>query len=223
MILATGASFAKLGLQGEQRFAGKGVSDCASCDGPLLRDKVAVVVGGGDSALQEALTLADHAAKVFILERAASLTGQAIYQERIRRQKVEVRTRSTISAICGGDAVSHVRVKDLATGGEIGPCDISGISVCRPGPEFRAWAWTAASRREWTRDCQFGHADKCAGDLRGRKCQAVRFASRRRSDGRWNGRRDVDRPLSEERRMARRGLIFSARIHQIDSSGRVTE
>jgi thioredoxin reductase (NADPH) len=119
VILATGASFAKLGLDGEQRFVGKGVSDCASCDAPLLRDKVVVVVGGGDSALQEALTLAEHVAKVFILERAPSLTGQAHYQERIRANgKIEVRTQSTISEICGESAVSHVRVKDLATGGE---------------------------------------------------------------------------------------------------------
>ncbi len=119
VVLATGASFAKLGLDGEQKFAGKGVSDCASCDAPLLRDKVAVVVGGGDSALQEALTLAEHVAKVLILERAAALTGQASYQERIRaNKKIEVRTRATVVGIGGEAAVSHVRVKDLATGGE---------------------------------------------------------------------------------------------------------
>jgi thioredoxin reductase (NADPH) len=119
VILATGASFAKLRLDGEQRFAGKGVSECASCDGPLLRDKVAVVVGGGDSALQEALTLADHASKVFIIERAAALTGQAVYRERVRNnKKIEVRTQTTIVGIEGGEAVSHVRVKDLFTGGE---------------------------------------------------------------------------------------------------------
>jgi thioredoxin reductase (NADPH) len=127
VVFATGASFAKLGLHGEKQFAGKGVSDCASCDGPLLRDKVAVVVGGGDSALQEALTLADHAAKVFILERTASLTGQAIYQERIRaNKKIEVRAKSTVVGIGGGEAVSHVRVKDLATGGE---ADLSTSAV----------------------------------------------------------------------------------------------
>ena len=119
VVVATGASFAKLGLDGEQQFAGKGVSDCASCDAPLLRDKVAVVVGGGDSALQEALTLAEHAAKVFILERTAALTGQATYQERIRaNKKIELRTQATVVGIGGEGAVSHVRVKDLATGSE---------------------------------------------------------------------------------------------------------
>jgi thioredoxin reductase (NADPH) len=119
VVLATGASFAKLGLDGEQKFAGKGVSDCASCDAPLLRDKVAVVVGGGDSALQEALTLAEHAAKVIILERAAALTGQASYQERIRaNKKIELRTQVTVVRIGGEGAVSHVRVRDLATGSE---------------------------------------------------------------------------------------------------------
>ena len=119
VIFATGASFAKLGLDGERKFAGKGVSDCASCDAPLLRDKVAVVVGGGDSALQEALTLAEHVSKVFILERAAALTGQAIYQERIRaNKKIEVRTQTAVVGIEGGEAVSHVRVKDLFIGSE---------------------------------------------------------------------------------------------------------
>lgn len=119
VVVATGASFAKLGLGGEQEFAGKGVSDCASCDAPLLRDKVAVVVGGGDSALQEALTLAEHAAKVFILERSAALTGQASYQERIRaNKKIEVRTQATVVGIGGDGAVSHVLVKDLAAGSE---------------------------------------------------------------------------------------------------------
>jgi thioredoxin reductase (NADPH) len=119
VVLATGAAFARLGLDGEQRFAGNGVSECASCDGPLLRNKVAVVVGGGDSALQEALTLADHASKVFVLERSGALTAQAIYQDRVKtNSKIEVRTQSTISDIAGDGAVSHVRVKDVATGAE---------------------------------------------------------------------------------------------------------
>jgi len=119
VVIATGAAFAKLGLDGEQRFAGRGISECASCDGPLLRDKVAVVIGGGDSALQEALTLADHVSKVFVLERSAALTAQAIYRDRIKaNRKIEVRTQSTVSEIGGGDAVSHVRVKDAATGSE---------------------------------------------------------------------------------------------------------
>jgi thioredoxin reductase (NADPH) len=119
VIVATGTAFAKLGVDGEERLAGKGVSDCASCDGPLLRGKTAVVVGGGDSALQEALTLAEHLSKVIVLERGGALTAQKNYQDRARANgKIEVRTQTTVTAILGDDAVSHARVKDLATGTE---------------------------------------------------------------------------------------------------------
>jgi thioredoxin reductase (NADPH) len=119
VIVATGAAFAKLGVEGEARFAGKGVSDCASCDAPLLRGKNAVVVGCGDSAMQEALTLADHLSKVVLLARDTGLSGQATFRERIRANaKIEVKTGTTVSAILGDGAVSHARVKDLASGAE---------------------------------------------------------------------------------------------------------
>ncbi|MBV8835879.1 MAG: FAD-dependent oxidoreductase, partial [Alphaproteobacteria bacterium] len=115
VIVATGASFAKLGVDGEARLAGKGVSECASCDAPLLRNKSAIVVGGGDSAMQEALTLAEHLSKVVLLERGDDLGGQASYRERLRaNSKIEVRTRATVTAILGENAVSQARVKDLA-------------------------------------------------------------------------------------------------------------
>jgi thioredoxin reductase (NADPH) len=119
VVVATGTAFAKLGVDGEERLTGKGVSECASCDAPLFRDKVAVVVGGGDSALQEALTLAEHLSKVVIFERGDALTAQASFQERVRaNRKIEVRTRATITAIVGDDAVAQVCVKDLASGSE---------------------------------------------------------------------------------------------------------
>jgi thioredoxin reductase (NADPH) len=119
VILATGTAFAKLGVDGEERLFGKGVSECASCDAPLFRDKTAVVVGGGDSALQETLTLVEHLSKVIILERDEGLTAQAVYQDRIGAiGKIEVRTQATVTAILGDDAVSGVRVKDLAGGTE---------------------------------------------------------------------------------------------------------
>jgi thioredoxin reductase (NADPH) len=119
VVIATGTGLAKLGVPGEERLLGKGVSECASCDAPLLRDKVAVVVGGGDSAMQEALTLGDHAAKVVMLERGGALTGQASYRHRIGAHgKIEVRFGSTVSEIIGDQCVSQVRVKDVMSGAE---------------------------------------------------------------------------------------------------------
>jgi thioredoxin reductase (NADPH) len=95
------------------------VSECASCDAPLLRDKVAVVVGGGDSAMQEALTLAEHVAKIVMLERGGALSGQASYRDRIGAHgRIEVRLGSTISEIIGDQSVSQVRVKDVSSGAE---------------------------------------------------------------------------------------------------------
>jgi thioredoxin reductase (NADPH) len=119
VVIATGTALAKLGVAGEERLFGKGVSECASCDGPLLRDKVAVVVGGGDSAMQEALTLGEHVAKVVMLERGGALSGQASYRERIGAHgKIEVRLGATVSEIIGDQSVREVRVKDVSSGAE---------------------------------------------------------------------------------------------------------
>jgi thioredoxin reductase (NADPH) len=116
VILATGTALAKLGVPGEERLFGKGVSECASCDAPMLRNKVAVVIGGGDSAMQEALTLCEHVAKVVMLERGTALTGQASYRDRIgAHAKIEVRLNSTVSEILGDQGVTGVRVKDLGS------------------------------------------------------------------------------------------------------------
>jgi len=119
VILATGTALAKLGVPGEERLFGKGVSECASCDAPLLRNKVAVVVGGGDSAMQEGLTLADHLSKVIMIEQGDALTGQASYRDRVSSNpKIELRFGSTVTEIAGDQTVSHVRVKELKSGAE---------------------------------------------------------------------------------------------------------
>jgi thioredoxin reductase (NADPH) len=130
VVIATGTALAKLGVPGEARLSGKGVSECASCDAPLLRNKVAVVVGGGDSGLQETLTLAEHVAKVVIVERGAALTGQASYRDRVlAHDRIEVRLGATVTEVMGGDAVSHVRLKAVDTGAE-SELEAAGLFAC---------------------------------------------------------------------------------------------
>jgi thioredoxin reductase (NADPH) len=130
VVIATGTALAKLGVPGEERLLGKGVSACASCDAPLLRNKVAVVVGGGDSGMQEALTLAEHVAKVVIVERGNKLTGLASYRDRILgHARIEVRFGATVTGIIGEDAVSHVRIKDAGSGGE-SDLETAGVFAC---------------------------------------------------------------------------------------------
>jgi thioredoxin reductase (NADPH) len=116
VILATGARFRALGVPGEERLRGRGVSTCASCDGPLLGGKTVAVVGGGDSALQEALALAETAASVVILHRGEELQGQADYRRRVSEQPtIEVRYGTVVEEILGEQSVSGLRVRALAT------------------------------------------------------------------------------------------------------------
>jgi thioredoxin reductase (NADPH) len=112
VILATGTHLKELGVPGEARLRGKGVSHCASCDAPLLRNRIAVVVGGGDSAMQESLTLAAAASKVIIVHRGAALSGQAAYRNRIGQQpNIEIRFNSTVEEILGADSITGVRLQ----------------------------------------------------------------------------------------------------------------
>jgi thioredoxin reductase (NADPH) len=119
VVIATGTALARLGAPGEDRLVGRGVSECASCDAPLLRGKTTVVAGGGDSAMQEALTLAEHVGKVIMLERGPALTGQASYRDQVTSNpKIEIRFGQEIAEILGEDAVTGVRLKDVASGAE---------------------------------------------------------------------------------------------------------
>lgn len=119
VIVATGTERATLGVPGEARLQGKGVSHCASCDAPLLRNQVAVVVGGGDSGMQEALTLAEHVAKVVLLERGDALTGQPAFRDQVRAAaKIELRFGVVVSEILGESSVTHLRIKNVARGEE---------------------------------------------------------------------------------------------------------
>jgi thioredoxin reductase (NADPH) len=116
VIVASGSSPRQLGVPGEDRLAGRGVSHCASCDGPLYRDKAVVVVGAGDSALQEALELAEHVAEVVLVHRGTSLDGQETYRQRVLVSKrISIRFETVVEEIVGDDTVTGVRVRDLRT------------------------------------------------------------------------------------------------------------
>lgn len=134
LIIATGASPRKLDIPGEERLVGKGVSHCASCDGPMLRGATVAVVGGGDSAMQEALTLARYVERVVLLCRSAALAGQATYRSRIKEnRKIEVRYGATVAAIEGGTAVSGVR---LASGERLDAAAVFTYIGLRPNTAF---------------------------------------------------------------------------------------
>jgi thioredoxin reductase (NADPH) len=114
VILAMGASAKWLGLESEQQLMNKGVSACATCDGALFRGKPMAVVGGGDTALEEALFLTRFATKVSIIHRRDSLRASKIMQERARsNDKIEFVWNSVVDEILGEDFVTGVRVRDV--------------------------------------------------------------------------------------------------------------
>ncbi len=117
VIVATGSSLKKLDVPGEQRLNGNGVSQCASCDAPLLRDRIVAVVGGGDSATQEALTLAEFASRVIILHRGDALTGQSSYRDRVTaHRKIDIRFNTAVTEILGEAKVTGLRTRTSRDG-----------------------------------------------------------------------------------------------------------
>ena len=129
VVLATGTTLKELGVEGEERLRGHGVSHCATCDAPLLRDRVVGVVGGGDSALQEGLTLAEFASRVIIFHRGKSLSAQAAYQQLASKQpKIEIRLNTVVEAVLGESAVTGVRTRDVTSGAK-SDVELSGFFV----------------------------------------------------------------------------------------------
>lgn len=127
VIVATGARLRSLGVPGEVELQGKGVSHCASCDAPLLRDQVVVVVGSGDSAMQEALTLAEHAPRVVMLHRGEELSGQDYYRRKVlAHSRIEHRYRTVVTAVTGDGVVSAVEIDE---GGSVGTIDAGAVFI----------------------------------------------------------------------------------------------
>jgi thioredoxin reductase (NADPH) len=129
VIVATGSTLKELGVPGEARLMGRGVSHCASCDGPLYGGQTVGVVGGGDSALQEALTLSNYAESVVIFHREQSFSGQHSYLHRaLNDTKISPHYRTVVEEILGDDIVNAVRVRKLATD-QVSQIDLNGLFV----------------------------------------------------------------------------------------------
>jgi thioredoxin reductase (NADPH) len=119
LIIAAGASPRRLGLPSEEKFFGRGVSTCATCDGWFYRDKVVCVIGGGDSAMEEALYLTHHASKVYVIHRRDQLRASKIMQERaFKNPKIEFIWNTVVTEILGDQTVTGVRLKNVKTGEE---------------------------------------------------------------------------------------------------------
>jgi thioredoxin reductase (NADPH) len=127
LILATGTEPAKLNIPGEDVFVGRGISYCATCDGMFFRDLEVAVIGGGDSALSEALTLANIAAKVYIIHRRDQFRAEQILQQRARRNsKVELLLKKVPVRVNGADQVESITLRDTATSAE-SDLSVSGV------------------------------------------------------------------------------------------------
>ncbi len=120
VIIATGCDHRKLGIPGEDEYAGRGVSYCAVCDGAFFRERKLVVVGGGDSAVEEALYLTQFASEVVIIHRRDQLRAQKIIQDRaFANEKISFIWDSVVEEITGNDrVVESVKIKNVQTGEE---------------------------------------------------------------------------------------------------------
>lgn len=117
VIVAAGSSLRKLGVKGEEELTGSGVSHCATCDGPLFADQVVGVVGGGDAAADEALTLTQYASRVILFHRRDKLRAQKLLQDRLlAHPKIELVWNSVVQAVQGDGRVTGLQVRNVVTG-----------------------------------------------------------------------------------------------------------
>lgn len=117
LIYATGSAYRKLDIEGEERLSGYGVSWCATCDGFFFREKTIAVVGGGDSAMEEATFLTRFADKVYVIHRKNTLRASKIMQERaFANEKIEFVWNSEVAEVLGGDSVTGVQLRSTVDG-----------------------------------------------------------------------------------------------------------
>ena len=139
LIVAAGSSLRKLRIPGEEELYGRGVSHCATCDGPLFRGEVVGVVGGGDSAADEALTLTEYVDRVVLFHRRDQFRAQKVLQDRLlRHPKIEIAFNTVVESILGEESVTGLRVRNVVTN-LVNLVDLSGLFAyvgLEPNTEF---------------------------------------------------------------------------------------
>ncbi len=139
VIVAAGSNLRQLGIPGEEELFGRGVSHCATCDGPMFMNEVVGVVGGGDSAVDEALTLTDYVDRVLLFHRGDRLSAQKVLQDRLNdNRKIEVVWNSVVERILGEDTLTGVEVRNTVTNLE-NQVSLSGLFIyvgLEPGSEL---------------------------------------------------------------------------------------
>ncbi len=129
VIIATGAMPRKLGVEGENEFVGAGVSYCGTCDGAFFRDREIAVIGGGDTALEEAVFLTKFASKVTLIHRRDAFRGAKILQDRVKaNDKIEILYSETVERILGNSKVEEVELKNVKSG-EVHRLKVDGVFV----------------------------------------------------------------------------------------------
>lgn len=129
VVLATGSRYRKLGVPGEERLVGRGVSYCALCDGNFFRDRDVAVVGGGNSALEEALYLARLVNKVYLIHRREDFRGHICYQNKcFAHDKIEVIRNKVVEEIVGDSDVEALALRDVCNG-EQSRLDLDGVFI----------------------------------------------------------------------------------------------
>jgi thioredoxin reductase (NADPH) len=129
VILATGSAYKEIGLENEKRLSGRGVSWCATCDGFFFRDQVIAVVGGGDSAMEEANFLTKFATKVVLIHRRETLRASKIMAERAQNNpKIEFLFNTEVTDVLGADKVEALELRNTKTG-EVSKREFTGLFV----------------------------------------------------------------------------------------------
>ena len=188
VIIATGASARWIGVPGEEQLTGKGVSACATCDGFFFRDQELIVVGGGDTAMEEALFLTKFASKVTIVHRRDEFRASKIMATRaLEHPKIEVIWNTVVTKIHGEDMVTGATLEDTVSG-EKTEMAVDGVFIAiGHKPTTEIVRGSSRSRRERLPDCgaRRWHQDLCGRGVRLRRCCRSHLSSGSNRSRNW--------------------------------------